>query len=303
MKVTIRVISKIYTYLLHLYPSAFHKRFAEEMLLDFVDMLEAASKEGAFPLFLFILRELRDYPLGLLSAYLKEDYMSTLFRSEWMRSTLRGAFSLGLAFATAWTTCSLTFSMMENWGWIFLLQIANSHGWRLNYDTTAQTLLYFSGLILGALLAGVFLALCFRELHRISRYLLASLLGFTVPLAIVRLVGIFLKDGDSVFLNFILSQGSIVLIGLGFGMLFSLILPNRRKTPWLLLAGILGYYVARNLGIWLLEFAPVNSGGLFSWNELAFVGITFGLEGMFIGALLGAVSGWSGQKVISGEFI
>ena len=295
MKKILPAFTRFYGWLLRLYPRAFREEFGEEMLLDFADMLESAN-DGFFSLFHTITRELRDFPFSLLSAHLKEVHVSTMFCSNLARSTLRGAFAFGLAFATLWTTFGLIFDVMEDQGWSFLLRIANSRGWHLTYDTTAQAVLYFSCLILGALLAGVLLALCFHEPRRIRRYVLASLLGWVGPLIFLRIAGIFLNGYTSTLINSIFSQSGTIVIGLGFGVLFSMILQDRKKTPGLLIVGVTGYYLARSVAMLLLPLAPDSSAGQFNWSEIAFVAIVFGMEGAMIGALLGAVSGWSKRK-------
>ena len=268
------------------------------MLLDFSDLAEDASGKGMLSLLVFLLRELQDFPINLLSVCLKEYPMSTIFGPKLAHNALRGGFALGLVFATVWTTFWLLFSVMQEQGWIFLLRIANSRGWHLTYNAAAQTILYFSSLILGALLAGVLLAMFFREARQVKRYLLASLLGWVAPFALIRILGLFLKD------NAIFLQSGTVIIGLGIGTLFSVILRDHKRTPWILLVGVIGYYLAHTLGItFLLPLAPDNNAGLFNWSEIVFVAIFYGVEGTMIGMLLGGVSGRSRPQAASSSVI
>ncbi len=150
-----RIVSfaiRLYKHMLRLFPASYRNKFGEDMLLDFSDLAEDASGKGMLSLLVFLLRELQDFPINLLSVCLKEYPMSTIFGPKLAHNALRGGFALGLAFATVWTTFWLLFSVMQEQGWIFLLRIANSRGWHLTYNAAAQTILYFSSLILGALL-------------------------------------------------------------------------------------------------------------------------------------------------------
>jgi hypothetical protein len=226
--------------------------------------------------------------------------MTTVLRSGPARAALQSAFALGLTLAAMMSIVNWILIVMQDQGWLFLLRIANSRGWHLNYNLTAQTILYFSALIVGALVAGILLALCLRETHRIKRYLVAGILGWVAPFVLIRIAGFFLKVNSESFRNTVLDYSWIILAGLGFGTIFSLILQDLKKTPWLLLTGIFGYYIATNLTLWLLTpLFPTYSPGPFAWNDLAYIAGMYGITGLVIGAILGAVSGWSRDKLIS----
>jgi hypothetical protein len=281
-------LASLYASLLNLYPFTYKKEFREDMLLDFSDLVEDARRQGTRSLLVFLLRELCDFPINLLNAHLKEITMHATVGPAFARNILRGAFGFGLAFASMWTTFWLVGNVMQGQGWLFLLRIANSRGWHLDYDRVASTIVSFSGLVLGALLSGILLAVCFRQLHRIKRYLLASLLGWVAPFALIRVLSLFSNNSNSE----ILSQISILLIGLGVGVMFSMILQDRKMLPWLLAAGVIGYFwVHRLVTMFLLPLLPQNNSGLFNWGELAFIATLYGLEGLLLGSVWGALSG------------
>lgn len=293
----LRILIKIYSHLLRFYPASFREEFEEEMLLDFSDMTEAASEKGFLHAFLVFLREMRDFPISLLQIYLEENHMTAVFRAGPTRAALQGAFGLSLALITMWTTNHLIVTLMQDQGWTFLLRIANSLSWHLDYNASAGLALGFFALLLSALLGGIVLALCFWETRRIRRYLAASIFGWVAPLALTRMVGSLLKINDEVLRNSILDYIWIILAGLGFGAIFSLILRDRKKTPWLLLAGVLGYYAATNLALWLLlPLFPTYISGSFTWSDLTYIAGVYGVTGIVIGAMLGAISGWSRQS-------
>lgn len=99
MNTIICVLTKIYSLILHLYPSAYRKTFQEEMLLDFNDMLADASKKGTLSLTAFCLREARDIPLSLVSIHFEENRMLRVFRFRPVNLGLRSAFAFGVVYA------------------------------------------------------------------------------------------------------------------------------------------------------------------------------------------------------------
>ncbi len=291
---------KSYAVLLSLFPPVYRQEFAEDMLLDFSDLAIDASKKGNGALMLFCLRELVDFPINLLRIHSKEDGMTTVFRAGPARGALQGAVVLGLALAAMMSVVEWILITMQGQGWLFLLRIANSHGWHLSYNLTAEIILYFSAFVTGALLAGLLLALCFRETRRIKYYLLIAILGWVVPLILIRIIGFLLKVNNESLRNSVLDYSWIILAGLGFGAVFSLILRDRTKTPWLLLAGVLGYSITQKLTLWLLTpLLPTYTSGPFTWNDLTYIVSLYGITGIVIGAILGAISGWSRNRVIS----
>ncbi len=294
------ILFRVYSLLLRLYPGSFRSEFQEQMQLDFSDLAADARKKGRLSFVLFCLQELNDFPISLWQAHSKRDNMTGVFRSGPVRGAFQGAVTLGSALVIMMSIVDWILITMQEQGWQFLLRIANSRGWHLNYNLMAQTILYFSTLIIGALLAGTLLALCLRETRRIKRYLVAGLLGWVAPLVLIRIIGLLLKINNESLRNTVLDYSWIILAGLGFGTVFSLILRDRKKTLWLLLAGVFGYYIATNLTLWLLTpLFPTYTPGPFTWNDLAYIVSLYGIMGIVIGALLGAISGWSRNKVIS----
>jgi hypothetical protein len=106
--------------------------------------------------------------------------------------------------------------------------------------------------------------------------------------------------------NAILHYMWTLLTGLGLGAVFSLIVQNRKKTPWLLLAGFLGYAVIGNSTRWIFLFLrwilpPFHKYmlGPALWSDLVTIAAVYSIIGIVLGAVLGAISGWSGRKTIS----
>ena len=70
-------VTHAYGRLLSLFPASYKNKFREDMLLDFSDMAEEAGGEGTLPLLIFLVRELRDFPISLLRAHSEDITMST----------------------------------------------------------------------------------------------------------------------------------------------------------------------------------------------------------------------------------
>lgn len=218
--------------------------------------------------------------------------MAAIFRSEPTRTVFQSALAFGLAFAAMMSTNFGILMAMQAQGWTFLQQIADSYGWRLEYNRTTEAISYVFTLTVGALLAGILLAFCFGEARRINRYLLAVILGWAVPLAAIPVAGLLLKTMDVALRETILNSSRPILTGLGFGIVFSLITQDRQKTPWLLLAGVLGYLLATKLAVWLvLPLLFTHLTGPAIWVDLAYIASGHGITGFIVGAMLGIVSG------------
>ncbi len=300
MNAILSFLIKSYALLLRLFPPVYRQEFAEEMLLDFSDLAADAGKKGNLALMFFCLRELVDFPFNLLRIHSKEDSMTTAFRVGPAHAAFRSALALGLAFAVMMTVGDCILTVMQDQGWSFLLRIANAHGWHLDYSLIAEIILHFSALMVGALSAGILLTLCFHKTPHIKRYVLLGILGWAALLALLRITELLLKINNESLRGIILIHSWIILAGLGFGAIFSLILQDRKKTPWLLLAGILGYYIARSLSLWILiPLFPMYVPSPLTWSGLAYVASLYGITGGVIGAILGAISGWSRNRVIS----
>jgi hypothetical protein len=223
---------------------------------------------------------------------LKEDNMAAVFRSEPTRAIFQSALAFGLAFAAMMSTNFGILMAMQERGWAFLQRITDAYGQRLEYNLTVEAISYVFALTAGALLAGILLAFCFGETRRIKRYLLAVILGWAIPLAVIPIAGLLLKTMDVSLRETILNDSRIVLTGLGFGIVFSLLAQDRKKTPWLLFTGMLGYYSAMELAAWLISplFSAYGTGPAI-WIDLAYIASVHGITGMAVGAMLGVVSG------------
>src|SRR5215207_4719989 len=96
-----RLLTKIYSYLIYLYPAAFRDEFQEQMLLDFSDMLTDAHQKGKFALLLFCLRELIDFPINLLRTHVERGGVFRILRSQPVNTGLRGAVGFSIGFSAA----------------------------------------------------------------------------------------------------------------------------------------------------------------------------------------------------------
>lgn len=84
----VRLLSRVYAHLLHLYPPSFREEFGAEMQSVFVETLLEATGRGLVPLLAVCLREIGDLPPVLLREYWSE------FRNrglEGLMSALNGA--------------------------------------------------------------------------------------------------------------------------------------------------------------------------------------------------------------------
>lgn len=223
-----------------LYPALIRQQFEKDMLRDFEEMTADAGRRGVLALLAMGARELRDFPFSLICAYLQEERMPGPFRRGPVQGAFQGAFSLSLALITMWISIHLANTLMQGRGWLLLLRIAESMGWYVSFGPTAQLMLALITYALGALLGGLVLAVCLRERRQMKQYVLAGCLGWVAPLLIIRVTGSLMKWDEGVGRHPLLEYGWFVLAGVGFGMVFSLILRERRKTPgrcWQALSG------------------------------------------------------------------
>ncbi|MGE5249123.1 MAG: hypothetical protein ACM3QS_02820 [Bacteroidota bacterium] len=290
---------RVYSLLLKFYPPGFRKRFGEEMLLDFSDRAADAREAGLLALLRFVLSEARDLPLSLLQMHLAEDIMAPNSGSKIARTMGRSALALGLALAVMQSATFLFSQVMQGQGWLFLLRIANSRGWAPDYNAAAQTLLSFTGLLFGSVLAAPVLALLFSQAGRIQKYVVATILCWAVPLTLLRIAGRLLQIKYPSTAGSIFSTAGSVILGLGFALLFRWILNVRKGTVLLLLAGVAGYYAASALVALLLPLFPESNAGIYDWRDFAVIAVLFGLQGGILGAILGAASEIPGPKTPS----
>lgn len=286
MKSMPEIMIGIYRFLLRLYPISFRNEFEEQMLLDFLDMATDASNRGKWALLFFCLRELIDFPVNLLKMYLEKESMIPIFRPQAAGNILRIALAFGLALALDSFAGIVAFidqmPLPTIWRlWHFL-------GWRGTYHDIQSILLRASELVLGPVLAAVILLMIFPEMRPIKRYLPAIVLTFALPSVLDILRSTLLKNLALTFEDTIFALASYALVGLGFGILASLIARERRKIPWLLFAGPLGLFlVSWTLNVLLLRFQIEHSATF--WNAVTSVAMRNALMGVAMGLLLGIV--------------
>jgi len=264
----------------------YRQEFAEDMLLDFSDMAVDASKRGIRSLMFFYLHELADFPVNLLKVHWKEAFVNPHFQPGAARNILRIAFAFGLALAL--DTFAGILAFMDQGQFPTLWRFLHSMGWRGTYQDIQSILLNFSNLILGPVLAAITFLIIFPEIRPIKRYLPAIALVFSLPAVFDRLQWLLLKDVDSAPGVTIFAVAYLILVGLGFGVLAGILSRERRKIPWLLLAGSLGQFLiswASNLLI--LNFHTDHSASF--WGAVTSVAMRNMLMGAAAGLLLGII--------------
>jgi hypothetical protein len=278
VKKSLSILTAFFGLLLRLYPRDFREDFYEEMYLDFADTVEVASKRGMASLLVALLRELRDFPIGLLGAYLIKERMFNLFQPESMQKIFRVALAFGLTLAIANMTGIAIFAVMEDQVVVSMIQ-------------------EYCIKMLGALLAGLMLPLILREVRQIKRYLLVGIVIWMFPDILNRIVWEFTKSSHSTLLNGIIGIGYMTIMGFAMGFLFSLALQDRQKTPWLIFVGGAGYFLASWAYAFMIwRFDPYISYDPFSLQGFLSMTIRYITMGATVGALLGVVSVWSRQK-------
>jgi hypothetical protein len=97
-----------------------------------------------------------------------------------------------------------------------------------------------------------------------------------------------LKNLVLTFEDTIFALASYALVGLGFGILASLISRGRRRIPWLLLVGSLGYFLS-TWGSNILILSSHTEQVIPLWVGILSVAIRNALMGVVMGLLLGIV--------------
>jgi hypothetical protein len=219
MKTFIRILTKIYFYILHLYPASYRKAFQEEILLDFKDMLTDASKEGIFSLIAFCLREARDIPLSLASTHLEESRMMSIFRSQPLTNGLRGALGFGVAFAIANIIGSVVWSLL---------------GGADNSIIRA---------LLNGLVMGILFAVLFGNRSTYSKYILVGTLGWFLQDTMRGIwpysfnLPVFLSTHEYTYF----SDMTLILSGAFLGLIFIVVRSERPESIRLLIAYAFAY--------------------------------------------------------------
>ena len=279
------LVIRLYSFLLRLYPSSFRSDFEEQMLLDFSDLVVDASQKGILNLFAMIACEFCDLLISVFYAGWKESSMSPNFRPEAGKEVLRIMFAFGLALAL--NTIAGIIAFIDYDHLIKILRFMHSIGWQGTYKDIQPLLLNLSALMLGPLIAASLLLIIFPELRPIKKYMPASALVFALPalLSSTRLVA--LNHFNSTMVNTVFSLCYFVLIGLGFGILASLISNERKKLLGFLLIGVIGYFLVNWVSASLILSLPHGSTSF--WHGVVSVAIRNGVIGMVMGLLLGLI--------------
>jgi len=292
MKTFLSIVTGFYAFLLRLYPRSYQDEFAEEMLLDFSDLLADASKKGKLSLVRFCLHELIDFPVNLLKVHLEKESMNPAFQPQAARNILRIAFAFGLALAL--DTFAGIIAFIDQAYLPTIWRFGDSLGWQGTYQDIQSMLLNVSELVLGPVLAAITLLIVFPELRPIKRYLPAIALAFALPAVLVNLRLTVLKNLDLTFEDTIFAVASYILVGLGLGIVASFISRERRKTLWLLVAGPLSIFITSwGLNVLILRFQIEHSATF--WSTVASVAMRNILIGMIVGLLLGMVAEFKRQ--------
>jgi hypothetical protein len=244
MKKRLALALWLYTRLLSFYPAQFLAEFQDEMVSVFAAMLGEAAQVGAFPLLKVCLRELRDFPLNLLRAHLKEGSMVKMLRSQPVDNSLRLALGLGLAGLFSELLSLLLLPLSLNADIIGELQglyfdfFKNEHG--IGIVAWLPDVL---NSILAGLVLGLFLALLFAERSKYARYMIIGLLGWFLHRAGT---DIFLYSAN---LDFYLSpqqaiyfsQAKMILAGAFLGLTIVVARSEKNAGVRLLAAGAILY--------------------------------------------------------------
>lgn len=278
-------VVKIYSLLLRLYPSVYRNEFAADMLQDFSDMAADAGKRGGLSLVWFCLRELVDFPMNLLKAHLERNSMNPAFQPQAARNILRIAFGFGVALALNTSGGIVAF--------VDQLHLNAIYHFTVQGTDLELALLNFTNLIVGPLLAALALLIVFPELRPVKRYLPVTALLFALPIVFNDLRLLRLQPWESsrlIPLDSLLAVGYVLLIGFGFGVLASILSGERRKIPWLLLAGSFGYFLISWASAFLMISLRTSPGHFVDfWQGVLSVGLRNILIGMALGLLLGLI--------------
>lgn len=279
------VIIRIYRFMLHLYPAKFRNEFEEQMLLDFSDLAMDSWKKGRISFVSFCLRELVDFPASLLKMHLEKKSMNPAFHPGAARNILRIAFGFGLALA--FNTFGGIIAFVDQ------LHLDTIYHFNVRGTDVQLALLDLSNLIVGPVLAATTLLIVFPEMRPVKRYLPITALVFAMPIVVsdLRIPRLRLWESSSFIpLDSLLAVGYVILIGFGFGVLASILSGERRKVPWLLLVGSLGYFLISWVSAFMLmSYHTSHSPFFYFFQGVLSVAVRNVLTGMALGLLLGLI--------------
>jgi hypothetical protein len=236
------IVIKVYSLLIHLYPSTFRKEFEEQMLLDFSDMAVDAMEKGRLSFAWFCIHELIDFPINLWQLQWKEGDMLRMLGSRSVHYGLRGALACGVTFFLVSMINDVVFWKLDSV--IGRLQVLyfdlfhTEHGLEfISWLSPAFTLL-LSGLIFGMMTA-----VLFADRFKYARYILVGVLGFFLYYAVTNIlmstfnIGFFLGIRHTNDLLVTLS----VLSGAFLALLFVIAKSDKQIPLRLLIAGTFAY--------------------------------------------------------------
>jgi len=255
----LRLLTKIYPYLVRLYPRRFREDFRSEMLFDFSDMAEDASRKGVVSLFFFCARELIHFPISLLRTHLGEGGAFRILRSQPVNTALRGAVGFSIGFAAV--------AIVAAWigSWLFSTfdpLVQNLSVWI--YDTFQKdngTILFTRALsVLWLALTGMVFGLLFGLLlgnqGNYYRHMIAGALGWIIPNTVSFILGdsftwvYFLSENQTRIIGYLVS----ILIGTFLSASFIVAESDRKEPLKYLVAGVIIYPLGTYLFIKLLFY-------------------------------------------------
>lgn len=236
----VRFISTAYSFLLRLYPKAYRKEFAEEMLLDFSDMAIDAGRKGKFSLALFCIRELVDFPANLLRIHLEDGQMFKMLRFPPVNFGLRGALAYGIVFVLSLPINLFMYQKLFFWldSFVTRLQVFYYDRFHVEqrFDWISWIPTALSSLLTGLIL-GVLLALLFADRSKYARYMLVSTLGWFLYHMVSNILAffnfwVFLDNNQYIYFDYMMLAFSGTVLGLIFVVVNS---ERRHALRWLTL--------------------------------------------------------------------
>ncbi len=105
MKQPIRIIARVYAWMVGLYPASYSARFEQEMVTLFCELMSDAAQKGLPALLVVCFREFWDLPANLIDAHLsnrsggERPMLQLQFNDQAIRTARWGAIGFGVGFA------------------------------------------------------------------------------------------------------------------------------------------------------------------------------------------------------------
>lgn len=268
----LRILTKIYFYLVHLYPRRFREDFMSEMLSDFSDMAADANRKGIFSLISFCLRELIEFPANLLRTHAMEGRMFKILRSQPVNNGLRGALGFGSVFALALPISMLVSNILFFPIFSIVTRLQVSYYDRFHVEQGFELISWIPSAlsyILTGLVLGVIFAILFADRSKYPRYILACMLGWFLQHAMSDIFNIFFNFGVSLDGDQLIYFGYMTLAFSGaiIGLIFVVAKSERRQPLVQLVVGVfayplIAYFYVRQLLNFLVFSTPWRFVGL-----------------------------------------